>query len=296
MAGGAVRRVTTGPSGGNAPGDHIYCPPVIYEYCGSLRYVSEDGSRLFFESTERLVPADTDDKMDVYQRAGGVTTLLSPARPDRGEVYGERDFDVFFVDASLDGSIAYLESEEQLTADDTNVRKDGVRVLPPAPGAVLPGVGGGDPGGAPSGSGPAASGPGGGASAPAKSEARLRLTARPRALRLARGRTRLARRGRGLALRLTRTKALLVGAERLVAGRRDGATCRRPTRRLRRAPRCTRAVPAARPARLKATRSRLVLRLGRRSLKPGRHRITLTPLDANGRAGAPLRLTLKLKR
>jgi hypothetical protein len=39
-----------------------------------------------------------------------------------------------------------------------------------------------------------------------------------------------------------------------------------------------------------------VLRIGRRSLRPGRHRITITPIDADGRPGAPLRLTLKLKR
>jgi len=40
----------------------------------------------------------------------------------------------------------------------------------------------------------------------------------------------------------------------------------------------------------------VVLRLGRRSLRPGRYRLTITPLDAAGRPGAPVRLTLKLKR
>jgi hypothetical protein len=293
-AAGTVRRVSTGPSGGNdASRDHLYCPPIVYDdYCGSLVYVSEDGARIVFETTERLAPADTDDKIDVYQRAGGVTTLLSPARPDRGAVYGERDSDVFFVDASLDGSIAYLESEEQLTADDTNVRKDGVRVHPPAPGTVVSGVSG------VSGAAPAAAAAPVPASsaAPAKSAARLRLASRPRALRLARGKTRLARRGRGLALRLTATRALLIGTERIAAGRRDGATCRRPTRQLRRAPSCRRTVAAARPLRLVTTGSRAVLRLGRRSLKPGRHRIMLTPLDAAGRAGTPVRVTLRLKR
>ena len=288
--GGATRRVTTGPSGGNdASREHLYCPPIVYDdYCGSLVFVSEDGARIFFETTEPLVPADTDEKIDVYQRAGGVTTLLSPARPDREPVYGERDSDVFFVDASLDGSIAYLESEEQLTADDTNLRKDGVRVHPPAPGAVVSGRGRSGPG-----SGcrrrrarPPAAAPRRRA-APPKSAARLRLAARPRALRLARGKTRLARRGRGLALRLTATRALLVGAERIVAGRRDGATCRAPTRRLRSAPRCRRTVAARAPAAAGTTGSRAVLRLGRRSLKPGRHRITLTPLDAARARGHP---------
>ena len=67
-----------------------------------------------------------------------MTTLLSPARPGRAADLRRTDKDVFFVDASLDGSIAYLESEEQLTADDANLRKDGVRVHPPAPGTVVP--------------------------------------------------------------------------------------------------------------------------------------------------------------
>jgi hypothetical protein len=87
-----------------------------------------------------------------------------------------------------------------------------------------------------------------------------------------------------------------VGFERVVSGRRDGATCRAPSRRLRHARRCTRTVTAARPLRLPTTGSRAVLRIGRRSLRPGRHRITITPIDADRRPGTPLRLTLKLKR
>ena len=75
---------------------------------------------MFFETTERLVAADTDDKHDVYQWAGGVTTLLSP-----GDATQE---DVTFVDGALDGSIVYVETEEQLTADDTNTRADAYRV------------------------------------------------------------------------------------------------------------------------------------------------------------------------
>jgi hypothetical protein len=289
-AGGTVRRVTTGSSGGNAAGQHIYCHPTLYDYCGSLRYVSEDGARVVFETTEKLVAADTDDLIDVYQRAGGVTTLLSPARPGRQPVYGETDHDVFFVDASLDGSIAYLQSEEQLTADDTNVRADAVRVHPPASAAVVAGVGGAVA------AAPAPPAPATATATAPGSAARIRLAGRPRSLRLARGKTRLARRGRGLRLRFTGTRKLLVGAERILAGRRDGATCRAPSRRLRTAPRCTRAVPVARPLRLKVGGRSAVLRLGRRSLRPGRHRITLTPLDPHGRAGTPVRLTLPLKR
>ena len=37
--------------------------------------VSEDGTRVFFETDEQLVAGDTDITFDVYQRAGGTTTL-----------------------------------------------------------------------------------------------------------------------------------------------------------------------------------------------------------------------------
>ena len=301
---GAIQQVATGPSGGNdISRERIYCPPVVYDdYCGSLVFVSENGARIVFETTEKLVAADTDETIDVYQRAGGVTTLLSPARPDREPIYGERDSDVFFVDASLDASIAYLESEEQPPADDTNIGRTAyactrrppvrwcrawagatrARRRPPA--APFPAAGTAralTPTSAP----------------PPKSAARLRLAARPRALRLARGKTRLARRGRGIALRLTATRVLLVGAERIVAGRRDGATCRAPTRRLRRAPRCTRTVAAARPLRLRTASGRAVLRLGRRWLNAGRRRIALERRSTRtGARGTPVRLTLRLKR
>jgi hypothetical protein len=55
-------------------------------------------------------------------------------------------------------------------------------------------------------------------------------------------------------------------------------------------------VTAARPLRLRTTGSRAVLRIGRRALRPGRHRITIAPIDADGRPGTPVQLTLKLKR
>ena len=131
--GGVTRKLT-----GDGPVDTPCWIPN--QYCGGFASVSDDGSRVFFETTDRLVAADTDDKHDVYQWAGGVTTLLSPARPGHGA-----DKDVTFVDGAIDGSIVYVESEEPLTADDTNTRLDAYRVHPPAPGEVEP-----EPAGAPS--------------------------------------------------------------------------------------------------------------------------------------------------
>jgi len=72
VGGGAARAdhqvsdlVSTGPEGGNAAID-------VANFG-----ISPDGSRSFFTTAERLVPADTDDQLDLYQRAGGSTTLVS---------------------------------------------------------------------------------------------------------------------------------------------------------------------------------------------------------------------------
>ena len=56
-----------------------------------------------------------------------------------------------YVDGALDGSIVYVETEEQLTADDGNTRLDAYRVYPPGPGQTPPQTGGQVPAAAPAG-------------------------------------------------------------------------------------------------------------------------------------------------
>jgi hypothetical protein len=130
-----------------------------------------------------------------------------------------------------DGSIAYVQTEERLTADDRNERTDGYRVRLPLP----------------------------------------LVTARPRALRLARGATRLARRGRGIPFVLSRAGTLEVRVTRM---------------------RSRRAVRVGR-VRLRARAGRQVLRLGSRlrggaRIRRGRRRLTLAIGD-----GPPAHLTLR---
>jgi hypothetical protein len=216
-------------------------------YCGGFASISEDGSRVFFDTVERLVAADTDDKLDAYQWAGGVTTLLSPARPGHGA-----DKDATYVDGALDGSIVYVESDEPLTADDTNTRLDAYRVQPPAAGEMQPPLGGVQQQAT---------------STNASPTVRLRLRARPRTLRLARGMTRLARSGRGVPFTLSRRSVVTVTIKRLRSSSRPVVL------------------------RLPAAQGRHLLRLARRlpggrRLRPGRYRITLNSA----------RLTLRLVR
>jgi hypothetical protein len=54
------------------------CP---YESCANgdvnVRFLSDDGRRVFFETFLQHVPEDTDQHSDVYERFGGATTLIS---------------------------------------------------------------------------------------------------------------------------------------------------------------------------------------------------------------------------
>ena len=57
--------VSTGPDGGNL------------DVGAAFLDASTDGARVFFETDEALVSADTDTFSDIYERAGGQTTLVS---------------------------------------------------------------------------------------------------------------------------------------------------------------------------------------------------------------------------
>jgi len=93
------------------------------------RVLSEDGSRVFFESYEPLVLRDTNGEQDVYQweraegeadcealgaelwspESGGCLSLISS---------GSGDSDSFFADASADGSDVFFRTAESLVPQD----------------------------------------------------------------------------------------------------------------------------------------------------------------------------------
>ena len=105
--GGATTLVSTGPA--DASGEHS----------GNLGDVFPDGSRAFFTSGEALVAADTDQSRDVYERFGGVTTLLSV-----GSVGGNGEFSAGFDFAAPDGSRVIFQTDEQLVAGDEDASRD----------------------------------------------------------------------------------------------------------------------------------------------------------------------------
>ena len=79
-----------------------------------FRGASADGTRVFFTTSEKLTNEDnTDSSQDVYERSGGVTTLVS-----KGEINGDGAFDAVFRGASADGTRVFFITQEQLTTDD----------------------------------------------------------------------------------------------------------------------------------------------------------------------------------
>ena len=102
-----------------------------------LKGVSTEGTRVFFETTERLVGGDTDDHQDVYERSGDQTRLVSGSQA--GASGGARS--AFFEDASGDGSRVFFRTPENLIGADTDGFDDiyelsgGQTTLASAPGA-----------------------------------------------------------------------------------------------------------------------------------------------------------------
>jgi hypothetical protein len=102
-SGGTTTLVTEGEINGNG------------DFPAPFFGASADGSRIFFGSSEQLVPSDTDSDFDLYQRSQGVTRRVSV-----GEVNGNGAFPAIFRGASADGSSVIFDTREQLVLGDTD--------------------------------------------------------------------------------------------------------------------------------------------------------------------------------
>jgi hypothetical protein len=105
-SGGSTTLVSTGASGNGAT-------------AAFFDGASNDGSRVLFRTRSSLVSADTDASVDVYERSGGTTTLLST-----GTNGGNGAFDAHFAGSSADGTRVFLLTREALVTTDTDGRLD----------------------------------------------------------------------------------------------------------------------------------------------------------------------------
>ena len=107
-SGGNTSLVSTGPSGGNGPPG------------AELVGVSDDGTKVFFHTAESAGRRPTPTCVqDVYQRAGGVTTLLSV-----GPTGGNGTHVAVYDGNSQDGSKVFFRTAEALVASDTDAGID----------------------------------------------------------------------------------------------------------------------------------------------------------------------------
>ena len=107
---------------------------------------SADGGRVFFNTPQKLTADDTDtDRHDVYERAGGVTTLVSQPSGIADDDTDGASFD----GASADGGRVFFGTSQKLTADDSDSgladvyeRAGGVTTLVSQPSGIAdPGTG-----------------------------------------------------------------------------------------------------------------------------------------------------------
>jgi hypothetical protein len=86
------------------------------------RFVSDDGSRVFFETKQSLVPQDTDGLQDVYEwerNGAGSCPAVGSGAPEPGCVYllsgGNGSDNSYFVDADATGENVFFTSRGRLT-------------------------------------------------------------------------------------------------------------------------------------------------------------------------------------
>jgi Tol biopolymer transport system component len=105
--------VSCRPDGTPPAGDSTIPPPNCPT--STPRNISTDGSRVFFSSTDAIVPGDTNGKSDVYEWSGGTVHLVSG---------GGGHFDSTFYDASADGKDVVFATGERLVGQDTDSHVD----------------------------------------------------------------------------------------------------------------------------------------------------------------------------
>ena len=119
--GGGIVCGSCRPDGSSPNGPALF--PVGAGYLARVgnRVLSDDGSRMFFQSADRILPQASNQKMNVYEYTKGETHLLTP---------GDTEAPVYMLDASASGDDVYITANEELNpeAEGTNTSIYDVRV------------------------------------------------------------------------------------------------------------------------------------------------------------------------
>ena len=107
-AGSVTSLLTTGPNGGGCGG---------YAFCQAT--ISDAGNRVVLTTAATLTASDTDSQPDIYERAGGSTSLLST-----GPSGGNGAFPAFRGGVSADHTVVTFFTDEQLVPEDADSQRD----------------------------------------------------------------------------------------------------------------------------------------------------------------------------
>jgi hypothetical protein len=111
--------VSCAPNGATPVGD-VFVPPAseiggFNAFQSTPRYLIDDGSEVFFDSPNPLVPADTNGQMDAYEWHNGQLSLISSGQDSDAS---------FFQDATADGRDVFFGTRQQLVAQDDDEDRD----------------------------------------------------------------------------------------------------------------------------------------------------------------------------
>ena len=95
------------PTGGSSLYSHFNNKLEGYLY--KPQNFSDDGSRLFFQSADGLVPRDSNGLVDVYEFENGFVSLISN---------GTGSFDSFLQDVSASGNDVFFATADELVGQD----------------------------------------------------------------------------------------------------------------------------------------------------------------------------------
>src|SRR3954464_1377310 len=93
----------------------------------SYKGSSDDGKAVFFETSEPMVPGDSDTKRDVYERFydadPGIESYVT-REVSLGPAGGNDAYNALFEKASGDGTLVFFSTEESMVEADTDHRSD----------------------------------------------------------------------------------------------------------------------------------------------------------------------------
>ena len=118
LAEGSFTCVSCNPTG-SSHGEAVLIPDTTNAY--QPRWVSEDGSRVFFDTTEALAAGDENETWDVYEwERGGTGSCTKPAGCQFLISSGKTRDGALFDDATPDGSDVFFTTRGKLTPEDTD--------------------------------------------------------------------------------------------------------------------------------------------------------------------------------